>query len=477
VPRGSIVHFNDGLRGPQHQDVHAEVGDFCVRRADGCWAYQLAVVVDDAAQGVTEVVRGADLLDSTARQIPAAGTGPGRATLLAPAAAARCTGAQTVQVAGVAAGGQHAAGAGIAPLWRLLGQAPAALDGADDRDALLEAAQRAFDPARLPRTDILLPAGALSAPMLQNPPSPPDTRTALHDISRRTGHRRNRRHRYRHLPTPGRQGHRVATNHRDEAMARAWQQAMTERGYHVAIFPGDVSGSGQRRSTVARRRGRAGPGRDPGQQRRSPPVTPPSTACARTSEQCDQHQSQLGVQRHPPVIEVRRRGWGRVIQISSINGLKGQYGQANYAAAKAGMHGFTHLAGPRERRLRHHCQHHFARLRRHRHGDGGSGGRRAKIIADIPTGRLGKRNRLWRVLPWPRKPRGSPAATSTSTAATTWAGEPRRAPRHAPRPCRWSCCAARKPLLRNMIAPESQAWRGLGRVATAAALRHAARLL
>src|SRR2546427_8296952 len=43
-----------------------------------------------------------------------------------------------------------------------------------------------------------------------------------------------------------------------------------------------------------------------------------------------------------PVIEgMRRRGWGRVIQISSINGLKGQYGQANYAAAKAGMHGFT----------------------------------------------------------------------------------------------------------------------------------------
>jgi glutamyl-Q tRNA(Asp) synthetase len=57
-------------------------------------------------------------------------------------------------------------------LWQLLGQAPAALDSAQALDALLARAQQAFDPARLPRADILLRPGALSAPMLQNPPSP-----------------------------------------------------------------------------------------------------------------------------------------------------------------------------------------------------------------------------------------------------------------------------------------------------------------
>lgn len=65
----SIVTFHDGLQGRQTQDVSAQIGDFVLRRADGCWAYQLAVVVDDAHQGVTDIVRGADLLDSTPRQI------------------------------------------------------------------------------------------------------------------------------------------------------------------------------------------------------------------------------------------------------------------------------------------------------------------------------------------------------------------------------------------------------------------------
>lgn len=69
VPPGTTIAFEDGVRGRFEQDVAREVGDFVLRRADGLWAYQLAVVVDDAAQGVTEVVRGADLLDSTPRQI------------------------------------------------------------------------------------------------------------------------------------------------------------------------------------------------------------------------------------------------------------------------------------------------------------------------------------------------------------------------------------------------------------------------
>jgi len=69
VTDDSSVSFNDLIQGPQSQDVARAVGDVVLRRSDGMWAYQLAVVVDDAEQGVTHVVRGADLLDSTARQI------------------------------------------------------------------------------------------------------------------------------------------------------------------------------------------------------------------------------------------------------------------------------------------------------------------------------------------------------------------------------------------------------------------------
>jgi glutamyl-Q tRNA(Asp) synthetase len=64
-----VVAFLDLLQGPQRQDLARDVGDYVVRRSDGLFAYQLAVVIDDAALGVTTIVRGADLLASTPRQI------------------------------------------------------------------------------------------------------------------------------------------------------------------------------------------------------------------------------------------------------------------------------------------------------------------------------------------------------------------------------------------------------------------------
>lgn len=69
VDAPGTVAFDDLLQGRCRQDLAQTSGDFIIRRADGLYAYQLAVVVDDASQGITEVVRGCDLLDSTPRQI------------------------------------------------------------------------------------------------------------------------------------------------------------------------------------------------------------------------------------------------------------------------------------------------------------------------------------------------------------------------------------------------------------------------
>ncbi len=69
LTRGAKIEFTDAIQGKMVHNLERQIGDFVVQRADGPYAYQLAVVVDDAAQGITDVVRGADLLDSTPRQI------------------------------------------------------------------------------------------------------------------------------------------------------------------------------------------------------------------------------------------------------------------------------------------------------------------------------------------------------------------------------------------------------------------------
>ena len=69
ITRHSLITFNDIFQGPQQQDLKRDVGDMVLYRKDGLFAYQLAVVVDDAFQKITHVIRGSDLLDSSPRQI------------------------------------------------------------------------------------------------------------------------------------------------------------------------------------------------------------------------------------------------------------------------------------------------------------------------------------------------------------------------------------------------------------------------
>jgi glutamyl-Q tRNA(Asp) synthetase len=161
VPDGVTVAFDDAIQGRFAQDVAATVGDFVLRRADGPWAYQLAVVVDDAAQGITDVVRGADLLDSTPRQV-----------LLQ-----RALGLPTPRYAHLplvvdADGRKLSKSAAAVPVdagdplpalrvaWAALGQVPEAVAAAGSVAAWLRAALAEFAPKRIPPGPVPLPAAA-----------------------------------------------------------------------------------------------------------------------------------------------------------------------------------------------------------------------------------------------------------------------------------------------------------------------------
>lgn len=159
VHDGALIGFDDAIRGHVEQDVASEVGDFVLRRADGLWAYQLAVVVDDAAQGITDVVRGADLLDSTPRQIllqRALGLPTPRYAHLP-----LVTDRQHRKLGKSSAAAPVDAADPLPSLrmaWAALGQLEAALAHAHDRDALLDAAINAFEPALVPVADVVLAA-------------------------------------------------------------------------------------------------------------------------------------------------------------------------------------------------------------------------------------------------------------------------------------------------------------------------------
>ena len=137
-------------------------------------------------------------------------------------------------------------------------------------------------------------------------------------------------------------GHKVATNYRNEEKARAWQAQMKADGFDFTLVKGDVTSPDEAQAMVREVEQKLGPVdiliNNAG-------ITRDGTFHKMSAQQWGDVintnlNSVFNVTR--PVIDgMRERKWGRIIQISSINGQKGQYGQANYAAAKAGMHGFT----------------------------------------------------------------------------------------------------------------------------------------
>lgn len=165
VPDGTVVAFDDGLQGMVEQHIDREVGDVVLRRADGFWAYQLAVVVDDADQAITDVVRGADLLDSTPRQILLQRTLglPTPRHLHLPLIVDAHGNKLSKSMASLPIDDDTPLPA-LRVAWQALGQPATVLDGAPTVTAALRLAIREFQPDRLPKVTSMTFAAAHNNP-------------------------------------------------------------------------------------------------------------------------------------------------------------------------------------------------------------------------------------------------------------------------------------------------------------------------
>lgn len=137
-------------------------------------------------------------------------------------------------------------------------------------------------------------------------------------------------------------GHKVATNYRDLARAQEWQAQQKALGFDFAIAHGDVAHVDQAEAMVRQVEKELGPVdiliNNAGITRDS---TFHRMSAMQWQEVINTNLNSCFNVTKPLIDSMRTRKWGRIIQIASINGQKGQYGQANYAASKAGMHGFT----------------------------------------------------------------------------------------------------------------------------------------
>lgn len=154
--------FQDLLQGRLCQDVAREVGDVVLRRADGPWAYQLAVVVDDAQQRITDVVRGTDLVDSTQRQIVLQEClGLPTPRYLHLPLVTDAGGAKLSKSLAALPVDPHDPMPALARAWALLGQRPDRIGFHGPPDAVLQRMVAAFEPAALPPGPI---AGVITRP-------------------------------------------------------------------------------------------------------------------------------------------------------------------------------------------------------------------------------------------------------------------------------------------------------------------------